>query len=116
VGPAGVVSDLYPTQAAGKVWVCDVYRASQANVRCIMGYIVNLTVILDALFSTTCDGSLNNFQLVLESHVSSGNKDKIHRDIHRFVSEMELSGMQRDLILEKIIDLIQLFCVPPSRQ
>ncbi|KAF8256840.1 hypothetical protein EI94DRAFT_293866 [Lactarius quietus] len=36
VGPAGVVSDLYPTQAAGKVWVCDVYRARcpfQHNLR-----------------------------------------------------------------------------------
>ncbi|KAI0272988.1 hypothetical protein BGY98DRAFT_1099659 [Russula aff. rugulosa BPL654] len=34
-------------------WVYDVYRGSQENVRCVMGYIVNLTVILDGVFRTT---------------------------------------------------------------
>ena len=81
-----------------------------------MGYIVDLTVILDAIFSTTAGHiSPENVRLVINMHVSSGNKDKIHREIRRFVTEayaIRFSVPQRDLILEKIIDLIQGYCVP----
>lgn len=81
-----------------------------------MGYIVDLTVILDAIFSTTTtDISPENVRLVINRHVSSGDKGKIHREIRRFVTEayaIRFSVPQRDLILEKIIDLIQGYCVP----
>ena len=81
-----------------------------------MGYIVDLTVILDAIFSTTAgDISPENVRLIIDRHVSSGKKDKIHHDIRRFVTEVYAIGFsvpQRDLILEKIIDLIQGYCLP----
>ena len=82
----------------------------------MMGYIVDLTVLLDAIFSTPSgDISPDNVQLVIDKHVSSGNKDKIPRDIQRFVIEaFRFSVPQKDLILERIIDLIQEFCVPPT--
>ena len=81
-----------------------------------MGYIVDLTVILDAIFSTpSVDISPDNVQLAIDRHVSSGNKYKIHRDIEGFVMEtFRFSVPQEDLILERIIDLIQEFCAPPS--
>jgi hypothetical protein len=80
-----------------------------------MGYIVDLTVILDALFCTTSGViSPEDVRLVVNRHVSSGKKDKIHRKIRRFVTETfaaRFSVHQKDWILEKIIDLIQEFCV-----
>jgi len=84
-----------------------------------MGYIVDLTVILDALFSTPGNISPENVRLVVNRHVSSGKKNKIHRDIRRFVPEafaVRVSVQQKDLILEEIIDLIQkiLCSLPPK--
>ncbi|KAF8265218.1 hypothetical protein EI94DRAFT_1702667 [Lactarius quietus] len=122
VGPASslsMTSDPYPSEAAVDfaIWVHGVYKGSQANVRCIMGYIVDLVVILDAIFNTTCDGSLENVQLAIDSHVSSGNKDKIHRDIREFVTgnfEWGFYLQHTDLILEKIIDLIQHYVSTPT--
>lgn len=87
-----------------------------------MGYIVDLTVILDAIFSTASSDvpvSLDDVLLVVERHVSSGKKDKIHRQIRGFVTqafEMRFSVPQNDLILERIIDLISEFCVTPGKQ
>ena len=81
-----------------------------------MGYIVDLTVILDALFSTNSRNiTPESVQLVVNRHVSSGKKDKIHRNIQRFVTEtyaVRFSVSQKDMVLEKIIDLIQAFCIP----
>ena len=79
----------------------------------MMGYIVDLTVLLDAIFSTPSGHvSPDNAQLVIDRHVNSGKKDKIHRDIQGFVIEaFRFSVPQEDLILERIIDLIQGFCV-----
>jgi hypothetical protein len=80
-----------------------------------MGYIVDLTVILDAIFCTTSgDISAESVRLVVNRHVSSGKKFKIHRNIRRFVTEIfavRFSVSQKDLVLERIIDLIQEFCV-----
>ncbi|KAH8985737.1 hypothetical protein EDB86DRAFT_3083324 [Lactarius hatsudake] len=117
VGPAGMTSDPYPTEAGIEFadWAHDVYRGSQENVRCVMGYIVDLTVILDAIFNTTSDNvSPENVLFVIDRHISSGHRDRIHRHIRRFVTEafaVRFSVPQKDLILEKIIDLIQEFCV-----
>jgi hypothetical protein len=81
-----------------------------------MGYIVDLTVILDALFCTTSGViSPEDVWLAVNRHVSSGKKDEIHHNIRRFVTEtftIRFSVLQKDLILQKIINLIQIFCVP----
>ncbi|KAI9456382.1 hypothetical protein BJY52DRAFT_563201 [Lactarius psammicola] len=100
-------------------WAHDVYRGSQENVRCVMGYIVDLTVILDGIFRMAADDmSPNHAQQVFERHVKSGHRDAIHRDIRSFITEafaIRFSVPQKDLVLERIIDLIKQFCVPPSR-
>jgi len=83
-----------------------------------MGYIVNLTVILGAIFSTTSgDISPKDVLGAIDNHVNSGIKNKIHDDIRSFVPEavrLRVSVPQKDLILDRIIDLIQRFCVPPT--
>ncbi|KAI0276081.1 hypothetical protein BGY98DRAFT_1188012 [Russula aff. rugulosa BPL654] len=69
-------------------WVEDVYRGSQENVRCVMGYIVNITVILDAIFGTTGGNVTENATLkAMGTHVRSGRRDSIHGDIRSFVTE-----------------------------
>ena len=81
-----------------------------------MGYIVNLTVILDGIFksgSATDSVALK----VTNSHIRSGRRDNIHRDIRSFVTEtfaIRFAVPQKDLVLEKIVDLIRQYCAPPS--
>ena len=84
----------------------------------MMGYIVDLTVILDDIFRTAPGNvSSNDVQLAMERHINSGRRDRIHRDIQSFVTEtfaIRFTVPQWDLVLEKIIDLIRQYCVPPS--
>jgi hypothetical protein len=83
-----------------------------------MGYIVDLTVILDGLFRTT-EGSvsLRDALLAVDRHLRPGRRDKIHQDIRSFVREtfsIRFTVPQKDLVLEKIMDLIRQYCAPPS--
>ena len=83
-----------------------------------MGYIVNLTVILDDNFrATTGSVTEDAAQEVMDTHVRSVRRDWIHRDICSFVAFVIKSpvlppALQKDLILEKIIDLIGRYCSP----
>jgi hypothetical protein len=83
-----------------------------------MGYIVDLMAILDVIFCTTSsDISAENVLSVIEKHVSSGKRDKIHHNI-RVVTEafdVKFSVPQDDLILARIIDLIWESCIAPAR-
>jgi hypothetical protein len=115
-------------------WVYDLYRGrwvnternhksfsvsyvSQENVRCVMGYIVDLTVVLDDIFRIAAGHvSSDSVHMAMDRHVSSGRRDRIHGDITSFVTEVFAirSVPKRDLTLEKTIDLIRRYCVPPS--
>ncbi|KAN0138726.1 hypothetical protein V8E53_003714 [Lactarius tabidus] len=99
-------------------WVNDVYSGSQENVRCLMGYIVDLMVILYGSFRLAAgDMSPKCARQVLERHVESRHKDLIHRDIENFTAEVfatRFSAPQNDLVLERIIGLIKQYSVPPS--
>ena len=83
-----------------------------------MGYIVDLTVILDGIFRIAAGNMLpKDAEQVFERHVRSGHREAIHRDIRSFITEafaIRFSVPQKDLVLERIIDLIKQFCVPPS--
>jgi hypothetical protein len=71
-----------------------------------MGYIVDLHVILDNIVKT----AICNVTDVMNEHVRSGRRDSIHRDIRNFVTETYAKRFTKDLILEKIIDLIRQYC------
>ena len=83
-----------------------------------MGYIVNLTVILDKIFGTTGGNVTENAALkVMGTHVRSARRDSIHRDICSFVAEtfptrFALTIPPKDIVLEKIIDLIGQYQCP----
>ena len=78
-----------------------------------MGYIVDLTVILNDIFKiATGNVSASDIQSVMDVHVRSGRRDMIHRDIQSFVTEMfpiRFTVPQKDLVLEKIIDSIRCY-------
>jgi hypothetical protein len=81
-----------------------------------MGYIVDLTGILDDIFRIAARNvSADNIQMAMDRHVSSGRMDRIHGDITSFVTGVfEIRSVpERDLTLEKTIDLIRRYCVPP---
>ncbi|KAH9991859.1 hypothetical protein BJV77DRAFT_1004801, partial [Russula vinacea] len=81
-----------------------------------MGYIVNLTVILDSISRTAGGNVTENAALnATGTHVRSGRRDSdsIHREIRSFVTETfgtRFAVPQIDLVLEKIIDLIRQHC------
>ena len=81
----------------------------------MVGYIVDLTIILHGLFlSTHDDVEACEVQEVINHHVQSGLQERIHHDIRRFITDkgpFEYRGV--DLVIEKMIDLIKRFCVPP---
>jgi hypothetical protein len=83
-----------------------------------MGYIVDLTVILDDIFRTNSGFvSVDALQLAINRQFEFGRRDRIHREIRSFVSEtfpIRFTVTQRDLVLEKIIDLIRQYCVALS--
>jgi hypothetical protein len=81
-----------------------------------MGYIINLTVILDGVFKTAAGNLTDDAVLkATETHVRSGRRDSIHRDIRNFVTgtfAIRFAIPQKDLVFEKIIDLIRQYCAP----
>ena len=87
--------------------------SSVENVHCMMGYIVDLTVILYGLFVSGRDVSASEVHGAVDYHVKSGLRRHIHQDISRFVTKDAFSTYRgKDLCLEKIIDLIRQCCVP----
>ncbi len=92
---------------------------SQEIVRCLTGYIIDLHVILDGITIKTaiCNVTDNDALDVMNEHVRSGRRDGIHRDIRNFVTDTyptRFANLQKDLVLEKIIDLIRQYCDLPS--
>lgn len=81
-----------------------------------MGYVVDLIVVLDDLLRTTGGHvTANEAELAINRVVKSHLKDRIHRDIYSFVTEtsaIRLNMPQRDLVLEKIIDLVRQYGTP----
>ena len=81
-----------------------------------MGYIVNLTVILDAILRTTASNMTEIDTLkAMDTHVRSGRRNNIHGDIRSFVTEassIRSAILEKDLVLEKIISLIRRYCSP----
>lgn len=82
----------------------------------MMGYIVDLTVILDQIFrSTAGDVSVHDALSAMDRHTISGCRDRIHRDIRDIVTKaftIRTMVPRQDVVLEQIINLIRQYCVP----
>lgn len=82
-----------------------------------MGYIVDLTVILDGIFrSATGEATLQNCAKSILDDFKVRRRSKIHEDIRNIVTitYSRQATTKRDIFLEKVGDLINQNCVPPS--
>jgi len=93
---------------------CNLYRNKIENIRYMVGYIVDLIIILHGLFvSTHNDVSACKVQEVINHHVESGLQKRIHHDIRCFITDGgPFTYRGNDIVVEKMIDLIKKFCVP----
>jgi len=82
----------------------------------MMGYIVDLTVILHGFFTSARDVSASKVHEVMDYYVQSRLREQIHQDIRSFATE-QASFIYRgnDLVMEKIIDLIRQACGAPTQ-
>jgi hypothetical protein len=79
-----------------------------------MGYIVDLHVILNEISKTAASNVTDDDALeVMNKHVRSDHRNSIHWEIRRFVTETfpnRFSDPEKDLFLEKIVELIRQYC------
>jgi hypothetical protein len=78
-----------------------------------MGYIVDLTILMQSLFwlmQARGGGSaiqVKFIELAFDAYAKSGDRTKVHKEIRSYVTKtMVFKHGQRDQILEKVIDLI----------
>ncbi|KAN0118381.1 hypothetical protein V8E52_005357 [Russula decolorans] len=95
-------------------WVYDTFRGSEENVRWLMGYIVDLHVILNEISKTATSNVTDDDALeVMNNHVRSDHRNNIHQEIRSFVTATfpkRFSDPTKDLFLEKIVELIREYC------
>ena len=79
----------------------------------MVGYIVDLIIILHGLFVSTHDVSACKVQEVMNDHVESGLQKCIRHDVRRFITdEGQFTYRGNDFVVEKMMNLIKKFCVP----
>lgn len=79
----------------------------------MIGYIVDLTVILHGFFVSAHDVSASKVHSAMDYHLQSRLREQVHQDIRGFVTEQALFTYRgNDLVMEKVIDLIRQSCVP----
>ncbi|KAG6378076.1 hypothetical protein JVT61DRAFT_13759 [Boletus reticuloceps] len=118
VHPIGIAIAVIGAADEAAKWVCDVYDGAPQNIACVMGYIVDLTIIMRLLsishWSTTYTSGAIEEETVdaIREHVSSGNHSKVHNKIRKIASEKNMLWFVdgRDIVLEEIVHLIQEFC------
>jgi hypothetical protein len=127
-GPAAVVIAPMAAAVAVATWVYGVYKESWAShfrplvadqyrlpehrphiVRCLMGYIVDLTIIMQVVFRISLQNSHGTVDVArveqeMEIFMNSRTKETIHADIRTFVQGINPFG--RDSIVHKIELLI----------
>jgi len=81
----------------------------------MMGYIVDLTVVLHGLSLSGHDVSAGKVHEAID-YFKTRLRGQIHQDIRNFVTEESLFTYRgRDLVIEKVIDLIRQHCVPQTK-
>ncbi|KAF8267147.1 hypothetical protein EI94DRAFT_1731317 [Lactarius quietus] len=117
VGSSDVSPNLYLnwTSTLMAPWTNGLYQNTHKNIRCIMAYIVDLTVILYGLFLTSRSVFATEARSAVQNYESCS-KAQIHGDIRSFVAQTPLTYQDKDIMLEKIIDLIKQNCGRTSSQ
>ncbi|KAJ7289333.1 hypothetical protein C8J57DRAFT_1706206 [Mycena rebaudengoi] len=91
-------------------WAMELYRETPQVVICLMGYIVDLTLVMCQLFGHPA--SEGRAISVLEAYIQSGKVVEVHNDIRKVVNGMGVHQLaQKDRILAEIIRLIEAYSV-----
>ncbi|KIL61356.1 hypothetical protein M378DRAFT_180096 [Amanita muscaria Koide BX008] len=109
-GPAAVVMAPVAAAVALAAWVHEIYKQAPHIIRCFMGYIVDLTIIMQTLFKIPAqdrDGNIETTRVeeILDNFAASPIKDTVHDEIRVFVDGLR-SRFEKDAIIEKIDSLI----------
>ncbi|KAI0252056.1 hypothetical protein BJV78DRAFT_1206839 [Lactifluus subvellereus] len=84
-------------------------------IPCVIGYMIDLTVILHELSKSIGNVSPRDVQFAVTEHVISGRQKRIHRTIRSFILETStVKVIQEDVVVEMIIDLTEEFLVSPD--
>ncbi|KAJ7826412.1 hypothetical protein B0H13DRAFT_2440642, partial [Mycena leptocephala] len=86
-------------------WVFDVYQNAPKNIGCVMGYVVDLTIVMHRLFAV--EVSEERVVSVLEDYAKSGEITQVHNDIRTFVNSNSRTRQSKDNVLLEIIRLIE---------
>ena len=78
----------------------------------MVGYIVDLILILCSVLSSPGNVSPDEVPSVINDFVGSGLKTSIHNDISSFIRTVpQLQHYDNDVVMEKVVDLISKNCV-----
>ncbi|KAN0136293.1 hypothetical protein V8E53_005898 [Lactarius tabidus] len=120
-GSASAMSSSSPAGTGNRFakWVHYEYEGSRENVCCVMGYIVDLTVILDGIFRAATGGiTLQNRAESILDDFWARRRHRIHSDIRNIVEGtyplQSQPTTEKDIFLERVDDLIKQNCVPLS--
>ncbi|KAH9003545.1 hypothetical protein EDB86DRAFT_2893126 [Lactarius hatsudake] len=114
-GPSAISPDLNGTVVTMAQWMNGPYQnKNNRNIRCIMAYIVDLTVILYGLFSSARSVSRTEVQSAVKDFAKSSVRSQIHDHIRSFITQIPFTYQNKDTIMEVIIDLIKQNCVRTS--
>jgi hypothetical protein len=84
---------------------------STENICLVVGYIVDLTLILCGIFGSPGNVSSNKVQSVKHMFASSGLKAIIHAEICRFIETVpKFKYYENDVVVGKIADLVAQNC------
>ncbi|KAH9998769.1 hypothetical protein BJV77DRAFT_711572 [Russula vinacea] len=112
VGISYLVQDLSRSEpdgsGTGAAWLNSRYENTNENICLVVGYIVDLTLILCRVFRSSGNVLPNEVQLVMNNFADSSLKKSIHTQIYRFIESMTtFEHHDNDVVMEKIIDLIR---------
>ncbi|KAH8979846.1 hypothetical protein EDB92DRAFT_1902620 [Lactarius akahatsu] len=114
-GPSAISPDLNGIVVTMAQWMNGPYQnKNNRNIRCIMAYIVDLTVILYGLFSSARSVSGTEVQSAVKDFAKSSVRSQIHDHIRSFITQIPFTYQNKDTIMEVIIDLIKQNCVRTS--
>jgi hypothetical protein len=89
---------------------CSHFIPSPENIACVMGYIVDLTIVMRKLSDVDLDISKESIASTLEDF-TQGDITNVHHDIRQFLTTRStVSLANKDSALDEIINLIHKYC------
>ncbi|KDQ53304.1 hypothetical protein JAAARDRAFT_39370 [Jaapia argillacea MUCL 33604] len=99
-------------------WAYAVYRKTPGTVRCLMGYIVGLIIIMHKVFGLMQNKDALSNESVMQTvrdYNQSPEKRDIHLAIRTFVDDTSIwKYTQKDIVFDRIVSLIEEHCQRPS--